>query len=85
MIGTGRVCIETLRPLAYTLLAELVHYVREDISLPQVKLASYIKFICVANRLRVMFCFLNLYVCTVITIIFLHDIFVLHDIQFITS
>lgn len=44
LIGTGRVCIETLRPLAYTLLAELVHYVREDISLPQVKLASYIDF-----------------------------------------
>lgn len=42
LIGTGRVCIETLRPLAYTLLAELVHYVREDISLPQVKLAFYI-------------------------------------------
>ena len=38
LVGTGRVCIETLRPLAYTLLAELVHYVRGDLSLPLVDL-----------------------------------------------
>ncbi|WVZ66880.1 hypothetical protein U9M48_016041 [Paspalum notatum var. saurae] len=42
LIGTGRVCIETLRPLAYTLLAELVHYVREDISLPQLSRIIYL-------------------------------------------
>jgi len=37
LIGTGRVCIETLRPLAYSLLAEIVHYVRSDLSLSQVR------------------------------------------------
>ncbi|KAG6510842.1 hypothetical protein ZIOFF_028885 [Zingiber officinale] len=36
LIGTGRVCIETLRPLAYSLLAEMVHYVRGELSLAQV-------------------------------------------------
>ncbi|KAG8099235.1 hypothetical protein GUJ93_ZPchr0013g36432 [Zizania palustris] len=42
LIGTGRVCIETLRPLAYTLLAELVHYVRGDLSLPQLSRIIYL-------------------------------------------
>lgn len=35
-MGTGRACFETLRPLAYSLLAELVHHVRGDLSLSQV-------------------------------------------------
>lgn len=39
LIGTGRVCIETLRPLAYSLLAEMVHYVRSELSLAQVSLS----------------------------------------------
>lgn len=36
LVGTGRACFETLRPLAYSLLAEIVHHVRGDLSLPQV-------------------------------------------------
>ena len=36
LVGTGRACYETLRPLAYSLLAELIHHVRLDLSLPQV-------------------------------------------------
>lgn len=35
-MGTGRACFETLRPLAYSLLAEIVHHVRGDLSLSQV-------------------------------------------------
>lgn len=42
LIGTGRVCIETLRPLAYSLLAEIVHYVRSDLSLPQLSRIIYL-------------------------------------------
>ncbi|XP_072974683.1 uncharacterized protein [Typha angustifolia] len=42
LIGTGRVCIETLRPLAYSLLAEIVHYVRGDLSLPQLSRIIYL-------------------------------------------
>ncbi|KAM3383848.1 hypothetical protein ACQJBY_008479 [Aegilops geniculata] len=42
LVGTGRVCIETLRPLAYTLLAELVHYVRGDLSLPLLSRIIYL-------------------------------------------
>nr|XP_019701767.1 transformation/transcription domain-associated protein isoform X2 [Elaeis guineensis] len=41
LIGTGRVCIESLRPLAYTMLAEMVHYVRGDLSLPQMSRITY--------------------------------------------
>lgn len=37
LVGTGRACYETLRPLAYSLLAELIHHVRLDLSLPQVR------------------------------------------------
>ncbi|KAJ4791719.1 Transformation/transcription domain-associated protein [Rhynchospora pubera] len=39
LIGTGRVCIETLRPLAYSILAEMVHHIRMDMSMPQVALS----------------------------------------------
>lgn len=42
LIGTGRVCIETLRPLAYSLLAEIVHYVRVDLSLSQLSRIIYL-------------------------------------------
>lgn len=38
LVGTGRACFETLRPLAYSLLAEIVHHVRGDLSLSQVLL-----------------------------------------------
>lgn len=37
LVGTGR-GFETLRPLAYSLLAEIVHHVRGDLSLSQVLL-----------------------------------------------
>lgn len=36
LVGTGRACFETLRPLAYSLLAEIVHHVRANLSLSQV-------------------------------------------------
>lgn len=36
LVGTGRACFESLRPLAYSLLAEIVHHVRGDLSLSQV-------------------------------------------------
>jgi transformation/transcription domain-associated protein len=36
LVGTGRACFESLRPLAYSLLAEIVHHVRGDLSLAQV-------------------------------------------------
>jgi len=39
LVGTGRACYETLRPLAYSLLAEIVHHVRADLSLSQVLLS----------------------------------------------
>ncbi|KAK9062066.1 hypothetical protein SSX86_019251 [Deinandra increscens subsp. villosa] len=37
LVGIGRACFETLRPLAYSLLAEIVHHVRGDLSLSQVE------------------------------------------------
>ncbi|XP_020600148.1 LOW QUALITY PROTEIN: transformation/transcription domain-associated protein-like [Phalaenopsis equestris] len=42
LIGTGRACIETLRPLAYSLLAEIVHYVRNELSLSQLSCIIYL-------------------------------------------
>ncbi|XP_038988658.1 transformation/transcription domain-associated protein-like isoform X2 [Phoenix dactylifera] len=42
LIGTGRVCVETLRPLAYNILAEMVHYVRGDLSFPQLSRIIYL-------------------------------------------
>ncbi|KAG0495757.1 hypothetical protein HPP92_000448 [Vanilla planifolia] len=42
LVGTGRVCIETLRPLAYSLLAEIVHYVRNELSLSQLSCIIYL-------------------------------------------
>ncbi|XXG86133.1 hypothetical protein AAC387_Pa11g1088 [Persea americana] len=42
LVGTGRACFETLRPLAYSLLAEIVHHVRLDLSLPQLSRIIYL-------------------------------------------
>ncbi|CAM6100600.1 unnamed protein product [Calypogeia fissa] len=42
LVGTGRACYETLRPLAYSLLAELIHHVRLDLSLPQLSRIVYL-------------------------------------------
>ncbi|KAK6924485.1 PIK-related kinase, FAT, partial [Dillenia turbinata] len=42
LIGTGRPCFETLRPLAYSLLAEIVHHVRADLSLSQLSRIIYL-------------------------------------------
>ncbi|KAJ4867014.1 hypothetical protein Rs2_51449 [Raphanus sativus] len=36
LVGTGRACFESLRPLAYSLLAEIVHHVRADLSISQI-------------------------------------------------
>ena len=36
LIGTGRTSYETLRPLAYSTLADLIHHVRTDLSLLQI-------------------------------------------------
>lgn len=41
-MGTGRSCYETLRPLAYSLLAELIHHVRIDLSLQQLSRIIYL-------------------------------------------
>ncbi|XVF18022.1 hypothetical protein REPUB_Repub10bG0175600 [Reevesia pubescens] len=42
LVGTGRACFETLRPLAYSLLAEIVHHVRVDLSLSQLSRIIYL-------------------------------------------
>ncbi|KAJ8771163.1 hypothetical protein K2173_023488 [Erythroxylum novogranatense] len=42
LVGTGRACYETLRPLAYSLLAEIVHHVRNDLSLAQLSRIIYL-------------------------------------------
>ncbi|GMH24561.1 hypothetical protein Nepgr_026404 [Nepenthes gracilis] len=42
LVGTGRACFETLRPLAYSLLAEIVHHVRIELSLPQLSRIIYL-------------------------------------------
>ncbi|KAH1158068.1 hypothetical protein GLYMA_11G077000v4 [Glycine max] len=42
LVGTGRACFETLRPLAYSLLAEIVHHVRQDLSLSQLSRIIYL-------------------------------------------
>ena len=41
MVGTGRACAESAKPLAYSLLAEIVHHVRVDLSLSQVQHLSF--------------------------------------------
>nr|KYP66863.1 Transformation/transcription domain-associated protein [Cajanus cajan] len=42
LVGSGRACFETLRPLAYSLLAEIVHHVRQDLSLSQLSRIIYL-------------------------------------------
>ncbi|GAB2260071.1 hypothetical protein Droror1_Dr00010926 [Drosera rotundifolia] len=42
LVGTGRACFESLRPLGYSLLAEIVHHVRGDLSLPQLSKIIYL-------------------------------------------
>eukprot|EP00963_Diacronema_lutheri_P006687 scaffold587_cov339-Pavlova_lutheri.AAC.11 len=42
LIGKGRACYDTLRPLAYSLLAELIHHVRSDLTLKQLSAVVYI-------------------------------------------
>ena len=37
LVGSGRACYETLRPLGYSLLAELVHHVRLELSMVQLR------------------------------------------------
>lgn len=42
LVGTGRACFEALRPLAYSILAELIHHVRLDLKLPQLSRIIYL-------------------------------------------
>lgn len=42
LVGTGRACFETLRPLAYSLLAEIIHHVRVDLTLSQLSRIIYL-------------------------------------------
>ena len=42
LVGTGRMCIESLRPLAYSFLAELVHHMKAELTLPQIRRAVHI-------------------------------------------
>ncbi|CAH9116378.1 unnamed protein product [Cuscuta epithymum] len=42
LLGNGRACFESLRPLAYSLLAEIVHHVRADLSLSQLSRIIYL-------------------------------------------
>jgi len=42
LIGTSRAAYETLRPLAYSFLAELVHFVRLEVTLPQLSRIIYL-------------------------------------------
>ena len=39
-LGTGRACAESLRPLAYTILAEFVHHTRKTLPLHQLSKVS---------------------------------------------
>ncbi|CAH1449509.1 unnamed protein product [Lactuca virosa] len=42
LVGIGRACFETLRPLAYSLLEEIVHHVCGDLSLSQLSRIIYL-------------------------------------------
>ena len=41
-MGRGRLCHAELRPLAYSMLAELVHHIRVDLSYPQLSRVVYL-------------------------------------------
>ena len=45
LVGTGPMCIENLRPLAYSFLAELVHHMKAELTLTQIQRA-----ICIFSR-----------------------------------
>jgi len=45
LVGTGPMCIENLRPLAYSFLAELVHHMKAELTLAQIQRA-----ICIFSR-----------------------------------
>eukprot|EP00899_Mesostigma_viride_P026573 jgi/Mesvir1/70/Mv13673-RA.2 len=42
LVGAGRACQETLRPLALSLLAELIHHVRHELALAQLSRVVYL-------------------------------------------
>lgn len=42
LVGRGRTCIAELRPLAFSMLAELIHHVRQDLKLPQLVRIIYL-------------------------------------------
>lgn len=42
LVGKGRMCIENLRPLAYSFLAELVHHMKAVLTLDQIRMAIHI-------------------------------------------
>jgi len=42
LVGTGRRCIENLRPLAYSFLAELVHHMKAELTLSQIRRAIFV-------------------------------------------
>ena len=42
LVGTGQACFDTLRPLAYSFLAELVHHMRLELTLPQIRRTVHI-------------------------------------------
>ena len=42
LVGKGRACIAELRPLAFSMLAELIHHVRQDLKLPQLVRIIYL-------------------------------------------
>ena len=42
LVGKGRTCIAELRPLAFSMLAELIHHVRQDLKLPQLVRIIYL-------------------------------------------
>ena len=42
LVGRGRLCQEALRPLAFSMLAELVHHVRSDLTLKQLSRIIYL-------------------------------------------
>ncbi|CAI5993061.1 unnamed protein product [Closterium sp. NIES-65] len=48
LVGTGRACYDTLRPLAYSLLAELIHHLRDELSLGQASLIAFSSLHCMA-------------------------------------
>ena len=42
LVGRGRACMGELRPLAFSMLAELIHHVRQELKLPQLVRIIYL-------------------------------------------